>query len=124
MMNQTVATELAFLRDRVEYLEMEIARRDTDAESGVAEIMRVSGLSMGLARMLKALSNGQVMTRDRLSVLCCHEDSAAVRNVDSQIRRLRRRLPMLKIKNLYGFGYCLESSSIAKARQIMKEEIN
>ena len=36
--------------------EMELSRRDTDVEGDIAEIMRASGLTISLARMLKALA--------------------------------------------------------------------
>jgi DNA-binding response OmpR family regulator len=123
MQQQSVYDELAFLRDRVAALEYEIARRDRDAISDIAAIMSATGLAVGLARMLKALATGQVMSRDRLAVLCCHSENGDIRLVDSQIKRLRQQLPSgVHIKSLYGIGYCIAQDDLDHARKFMKGE--
>lgn len=116
----TVYADLARLRDRVAELEAEIERRDRHFRAEAAELMSTTGLTISMARMLLALSTGRPMSRDQLAVLCGHEDGCDPRLVDSQIKRLRRRLPWLRITSLYGAGYVINGAALTAARDFMK----
>jgi DNA-binding response OmpR family regulator len=125
MLNETVHTENARLRNRIAELEAEIERRDRTANSDVGQVMLATGLTISLARMLMALCKGVPMGRDQLAVLCRHAEFSDPRLVDSQIKRLRRRLKTcgIEVKTLYGVGYALTGSHLAAARAFMKGEL-
>lgn len=112
--------ELAQLREENAALKAEIARRDEEANTAVADVMRRTGLTKTLARILVALSTGGYYSRDRLLVLCGYDEDAYERNIDSQIKRFRRRKTGVRIKTLYGLGYCIHEADLAKARQMVE----
>ena len=116
----SVYAELARLRQRVAEIEAELDRRDRNSRAEVAEVMRATGLTIGQARMMVALATGKVLSRDQLAAMCCHDDCGDPRNVDSQVKRLRKRLPWLRVSSLYGVGYALDGDALGEARQFMK----
>lgn len=111
--------ELIRLREEVEDLKAEIARRDEEANAAVASVMRRTGLTKTLARILVALSTGGYYSRDRLLLLCGYNEDAYERNIDSQIKRLRKRKMGIRVKTLYGLGYCIHEADLPKARQLV-----
>jgi DNA-binding response OmpR family regulator len=125
MLNETVHTELARLRERVAYLEEEKRTRETDANREIAEIMYRTRLTKGRARLLRALCTEGAIDRDRIAALCCHDDSMEYRNTDSQIKRLRKNLTQkgIHIATLYGVGYRIDGDNLARARAYMKGEL-
>lgn len=111
--------EIVRLREEVADLKAEIARRDEEANSAVASVMIRTGLTKTLARILVALSTGGFYSRDRLLVLCGYDEDAYERNIDSQIKRFRKRVKGIRVKTLYGLGYCIHEADLPKARQIV-----
>jgi DNA-binding response OmpR family regulator len=106
MIPQATLQELTFLRDQVAmYQERErVLFRERD--SGVRNIVRTwPALTATHARMLWALAQGGLMDRDQLAALCSHDEDADIRSVDSQIKRVRRKMPGITIRNVYGIGY-------------------
>lgn len=60
-----------------------------------------------------ALNRGQILNRETLIRKVWGEDYYGTdRVVDDTIRRLRRKLPELKIETIYGFGYCIREEHV------------
>ena len=122
MLNETLATENARLRDRVEYLEEELRRRDEDTDRDVADIMERSGLTKANARLLRALAVEGAVSRDRIAALCQRGEVAEYRSTDSHVKRLRRKLRPhgIAINSLYGVGYSITGDDLLRARALIK----
>ena len=120
MLQSAYAAEVVKLRERVEYLEAELHRRDTEFQSDVTILMRNAGVSVGMARILVALSRGATLSRDSLAAICDYSDDLEVFSIDSQIKRLRRRLPWLTISNHYGAGWSVSGDSLKTLRRLIK----
>ena len=120
MLQSVYIAEVTELRDRVAYLEAELARRDTCAVDDVGNLMRGHGISVGIARVLVALSSGKTMTRDQLAILCVHNSDGDIRLVDCQIKRVRKAVPAIKITTLYGIGYCIDEPYLSKLRMMIR----
>jgi DNA-binding response OmpR family regulator len=65
------------------------------------------------------------MGRDQLAVMCQHTEFSDPRLVDSQIKRLRKRLKTvgIEVRTLYGIGYALTGPHLAAARAFMTGEL-
>jgi hypothetical protein len=125
MLNETVHTELAQLRERVAYLEEELRQRDHVSEKETVAIKRATDLSIAQARMLRLLVVQPVVTRHIVATNCCHKEGWEQRNADSQVKRLRQALIKhdIQIKTLYGIGWCLDERNRMKARALIKEAL-
>ena len=122
MLNETLATENAKLRNRVEYLEEELRRRDEDTDRDVADIMERTGLTKANAKLFQALIVERAISRDRIAALCQRGEIAEYRSTDSHVKRLRRKLRPhgITITSLYGVGYCIIGDDLLRARAFMK----
>ena len=122
MLNETIATENARLRERVEYLEEELRRRDEDTDRDVADIMERTGLTKANTKLLRALIVERAISRDRIAALCQRGEVAEYRSTDSHVKRLRQKLRPhgITITSLYGVGYSITGDSLLRARAFMK----
>lgn len=112
--------ELTRLRDRVAYLEAELALARDDDSRRIERVMSGYRITVGQARLLIALARGGVLTLDQAVGLDLFRiDDCDPRSLDSHIKRLRCRLPWLKIRSLYGLGYELEEESLVAVRKVM-----
>jgi DNA-binding response OmpR family regulator len=109
----TYQQEVTQLRQKVEALEaeLEVYRVNSDADE-LAAIMRGLRCTIGEAKLLRAFATGKTMTRERIAALCCHVEDGDLRLADSQVKRVRRKLPWLYIRTLYGIGYCVEGKAL------------
>lgn len=122
--------ELTQLRARNEELEAMIRDGRKAKDDAVTALRRNTGLTVGQARMLAALAQGGIMTREQLlDSQFGHCDTADayemdIRNVDSTIKRLRKALarvmPKVVITAHYGLGYELAGESLAAVRRMIK----
>lgn len=114
--------ELVKLRDRVAYLEAEIELlRDEDA-THIAVLVSRLGVTVRQARILAVMVRG-ILTRDQAIALALHRVEDAARNsLDTQIKHLRKRLPWLKVKTIYGLGYVIEDPASKKRIQTAMQE--
>lgn len=117
---RTLQEEVIWLRDRVAELEAEKADREKVAEIETVAVARAYNVNISQARILRLLSTGHAYNRHRIMAEYT-DDDLEMRNVDSQIKRIRQRVASLTINNLYGFGYQLEPSSAATVRKIMAD---
>jgi len=98
--------ELTQLRERVAYLEERERLLFQDRDHAVKNICMVwPAVTATHARMLWAMARGQIMERESLLALIGHDDSEDIRLVDSQVKRIRERLPGIAIRSHYGLGY-------------------
>lgn len=111
--------ELTCLRNRVEDLEAELAEIKARREDAVSALHRAFGLPFGEARLLSVLAEGGIQNRDRLLAACDNSDGN-IRLADSMVKRIRRRLPWLKILTHYNFGYELDGESLAAVRAAIR----
>lgn len=118
MTSLTVTHELETLRARVAELEFEIERRDECMMPQVVAIMRCYNVSKTHALMIRLLSSGGCISRERMLEEYRGED-LDIRNVDSQIKRIRQRIGSLTIRNVYGLGYDMDHASCAQVRAVM-----
>lgn len=112
--------EIARLRARISELEAELAERDERFNSDVDALVRHFGVTVYQARLLAALASGRVMSRTELERLCKRSEFGDDRNIDSLVKRLRRRsLPGIAVKSVYGAGYVMEGDSLRLVRAVI-----
>jgi len=124
MIPQETLRELVQLRERVADLEAELAELKTTDRNAELNVHRDLNLTVGVSKMLIALARGGIMSREQLIHYgCANSEEGSLRLVDSMVKRLRKQLPWLHIKTHYGYGYEMESESIARVRQAMRGEM-
>lgn len=115
--------ELVFLRERVADLEAELADLKNTRQQDEIRLLQALNVSPGTTKMLLALARGGIMSREQLLHHgCANGEDNGLRLVDSQIKRIRQRLPWIKIRSHYGYGYELEPESIKVIRNIIRGE--
>ena len=114
--------EIAKLRDQVSWLEAEVARLSSVDEDDVARVARHRKVTKGQAKALVAFATGKTFSRERLASIILKDEDGGIRNVDSAIKRLRRRVPWLKISTLYGIGYCVDEPMLSELRRFVRED--
>jgi len=124
MIPQETLRELVQLRERVADLEAELAELKNVKVEHELGVRKAFDLSPGTSKMLLALARGGIMSREQLM----HHGCAAgadhdLRLVDSQVKRIRQRLPWVQIKSHYGYGYELAPESVARVRAAAKGEM-
>lgn len=112
--------ELVALRQRVEYLEAEVAMlRDVDGEQ-VKAVRLAFDCTTQQACTLIAMARGGILTRQQALDMELHRtEDAGLLSLDSCIKRIRKRIPSIKIKSHYGIGYELEPESRKAVRDIL-----
>jgi DNA-binding response OmpR family regulator len=122
MLNETLATENAKLRDEVAYLREELRQRDHVLEKEAIAIKRATGISLAQSRILILLVSRPVTTRQIIARNCCRKEGWEERNADSQVKRLRQALIKhnIQIRTLYGVGWCLDTVNRNRARALLK----
>lgn len=121
----TIATvyqsEIIKLRRRNDWLEAELARLIDYHAGHVGRIMIRLKITKTHATLLSALATGAVMTREMISETCRYCEDCSIRNVDSNVKRLRKKIrPQgIDIKTLYGVGYACEGETLIKLRAII-----
>jgi DNA-binding response OmpR family regulator len=121
MIPQETLKELVQLRERVADLEAELADlKKTDKAQELA-LRQNLGVPVGETRLLLALARGGIMSREQL-VHFVRGDEDNIRNVDSQIKRIRKRLPWIRrdLVSHYGYGYELEGEGLKRVRDAVK----
>lgn len=112
--------ELARLRARVEALEAELAEREGRFNRAVDALIRHFRITVYQARLLAALASGRVMSRAELERLCKRSEFGDDRNIDSLVKRLRRRnLPGIEVNSVYGAGYVMEGETLRLVRAVI-----
>lgn len=107
--------ELTQLRDRVAYLEAELEMLHDRRNRGIEDIVRELGVTVNTARLLAALAHGGILTRDQaMAMELFRLRDGDPRSLDSQVKRLRRQLPWITIKTIYGLGYEIEDEVCLK----------
>lgn len=115
--------ELTQLRERVAYLEAEVALLRDTRSTQLERVKTALGVSVGEARALVALGKGGLLTRDQaMGLHLSRVSDCDLRSLDSIVKRLRRRLPWLKITTHYGLGYEIEDrESLKRVRAALEE---
>jgi DNA-binding response OmpR family regulator len=117
----TYQQEVTSLRRRVEELESELSVYRINADTDeLADLMLRLKITIGEAKLLRAFATGKTMTRERIAALCCHAEDGDLRLADSQVKRVRRKMPWLEIRTLYGIGYCVEGRALDLLRAKMR----
>lgn len=117
---QETLRELVHLRERVADLEAELAELKNTKREDELRLRAALGTGPGVTRTLLALTRGGIMSREQLLHHgCANGEDNGLRLVDSQIKRIRRRLPWIKIRSHYGYGYELAPESIKEIRSIL-----
>lgn len=118
--------ELVALRNRVADLEAEIAML-TDADAcQIERLTRTLHITVGQAHLLAAfartgfLSHAQLTEGSLVRGAADPSPELTMINSNSRLKRLRKRLPWLKIESIYGLGYEVEGESLARLRAIMR----
>jgi DNA-binding response OmpR family regulator len=112
--------ELVELRERVADLEAELADLKNTKAQDELKLKEATGLSPGTSKMLLALSRGGIMSRVQLLCHgCANGEDNDVRLVDSQIKRLRKKAPWIRVITHYGYGYELAPESVKKVRELI-----
>jgi len=122
MIPQETLRELVQLRERVADLEAELAELKNLDRANELNVHRNLGLPVGIAKMTIALARGGIMSREQLIHYGCDNSEGSLRLVDSMVKRIRQRLPWIRITAHYGYGYELEADSITRVRQAMRGE--
>lgn len=113
--------ELCQLRDRVQYLEAELALYRDENNADTERVMKAFGVTFQQARTLIALARGGILTRDMAVALNLNRvRDADPRSLDSCIKRLRIALPQIEIKSHYGLGYELSPAFTKRVRQVLR----
>ena len=113
--------ELVELRERVQDLEQELADLKNTKVQDELRLREALNISPGTTKMLLALARGGIMSREQLLCHgCANGEDNGVRLVDSQVKRIRRRLPWVKIISHYGYGYELHPESVKTVRAIVE----
>ncbi len=107
------------LRQRVDELEAELEHLKESVDAGIEWLCIRWNLTRGQAKIIKALSTGHIMSRERLLTLFHRNENTEIRNVDSQIKRIRKKMPDINIRTVYGLGYIIEGADLRKAREAM-----
>jgi hypothetical protein len=113
--------ELESLRARVEELEWELDCMKSTVETEVTRIMDFYDLTVGEARMIRALGHagGAPLTRAVLAEAIQNEIDD-LRTVDSHVKRTRRKVGhRLPIDSIYGIGYRLLPQTAKTVREVM-----
>ena len=107
------------LEEKIEQLEYTITSRDEIDEFESITIMEHYNVPLARARILWLLSSGRPITRERLMEEYASDHDVELRNVDSQIKRIRQVATDIPIKSIYGYGYQMEPSGIRRIREIV-----
>lgn len=124
MIPRETLQELTQLRERVAYLEAEIAMlRDVDS-SKIERLTRTLSITVGQAHILAAFSRSGFLSHNQITAIQPGEDrdsspELTMLNSASRLKRLRKRLPWLKIDSIYGLGYEVDGESLKTLRQMM-----
>jgi hypothetical protein len=113
--------ELETLRARVEELEWELDNLRDTVNAEVVCIMDFYDLTVGEARMIRALGHagGAPLTRAVLAEAIQNEIDD-LRTVDSHVKRTRRKVGnRLPIDSIYGIGYRLLPETAKTVREVM-----
>lgn len=124
MIPRDTLEELTALRQRVADLEAELAElKNTDRQEEL-RLREAFGLTVGVTKMLLGMSRGGIMSREQLAHIAYGENDVDgdPRRVDSTIKRIRQRLPWIRINSHYGYGYELDPESVVAVRAAMRGE--
>ena len=125
MVKDTYQSEVVSLRERVEYLEAELSQhRAADDVEDAGRLMAAFGVTKRMAMAMLAFRTGKVFCRERLEVIMGYEHHQDERNVDSCIKRLRKRCPWIRITTLYGVGYTVTDEALTDLRRRIDEVLN
>jgi DNA-binding response OmpR family regulator len=123
---RTREEELAYLRrrnreleDHVEELKYQIECQHEIEEFESIAIMETLKIPLGQARILRLLASGQPYTRERLIEEYASDFDYELRNVDSQIKRIRKTVEDIPIKSIYGYGYQMEPAGVKRIKQLI-----
>lgn len=120
MIPRETLQELVRLRDRVAYLEAELALARDEGGRDIERIMSAFRVTHTQARVLLHMTRNGVLTREQAMGLDLHRVSDCDPTaLNSQIKHLRRRLPQLEIITHYNLGYELSPASRAVVRKAM-----
>lgn len=111
--------ELVNLRDRVQLLEREIVDMKTLNRDELNALRKAYGVTIGEARVLRVMARGGIISNDQICDAYCDGDKNPLLARDA-VKRLRKRLPDIKIRSHYGFGYEIEDDSLKAVRLVMK----
>lgn len=113
-----VTREIAQLRQRVEDLESELKRRDAIVEVNVQRLRQHFNLTIGEARMVELMADGNAHTREQL--IMAHNANIEVdRAIDTHIKRIRKK-GEIAIRTHYGIGYGLTPESVENVRAVLR----
>lgn len=112
--------ELSHLRARVEELEAELRRRDAVFDGTVQELRKHLKLSVGEARLIALLSDGNAHSREQM-MEACDTDASSERCIDSFMKRIRKK-GHLTFRSEYGLGYALSAESFDLVRSIIRRQ--
>lgn len=106
--------ELTKLRDRVAYLEAELDLARDAHNKKIERLIAGLGISVNQARTIMAMDR-KVLTRQAAMGLDLHRVSdCEYRSLDSLIKHMRRRVPWLKVRTIYGLGYIIDDPESLK----------
>lgn len=107
------------LEEQIEQLQYQIECQHEIEEFESIAIMETLKIPLGQARILRLLATGQPYTRERLIEEYAADFDYELRNVDSQIKRIRKVVADVPIKSIYGYGYQMEPAGVKRIRQLI-----
>jgi len=124
MIPQETLTELVKLRERVEELEAELEQFKHHDITALKRLRSAFRTTIGECRTLLVLARGGIISSDQIvDAYCDGLESKSVLARDA-MKRIRKRLPDLKITTHYGFGYELEGEHLQRVRAVIKNTEN
>lgn len=92
-----------------------------DQVVNLTTLHRKAKLTVGEAKVLLLLMSGHTMSRAQILDGIGSDESECERNVDSHVKRIRKKLPWLTIETLYGLGYAMPPQSVAAVKAFLEQ---
>lgn len=107
---ESALKEIASLRIKIAELEAELRRRDQIFDATVQCLRRYFRLTIGEARIVAVLADGNAHSREQL-MEACDTDANSERTIDGHVKRIRAK-KQLQLRTEYGLGYALAPGSL------------
>ena len=116
---QETLQELTYLRNRVSDLEYLLKTKVAPiSEPASVIVARHFGITVAKAKIIILMSSGRAYTREQIMDAYSNGEAFYLRNVDSQVKRIRRDTT-IRFNSLYGYGYELTAESAREVRAVI-----